>query len=207
MNNSFVFPDDSDFWEIYDKISRDENVTTYDLASLIYYLIEANYQNLDEECKINIDVKRLKVKLSNCINAFFNALYSIFEQKDKIKRATFDVWFKEYGSIIIKKYNFDYSVLIFLKDSLYYDLLIFCMIGKICDFTYINKCGYILNPDVPIERIFILKESVYNYRMNLDDKIEKQIRYLVKATKDFNANVSRDTLNKIKQDLFQINLL
>ena len=110
MNNSFVFPDDSDFWEIYDKISIDENINTYDLASLIYYLIDANYQSLDEEDKINIDVKRLKAKLSKCINEFFDSLYSILEQKDKIKRDYFDIWFKEYGSIIIKKYNFDYSV-------------------------------------------------------------------------------------------------
>lgn len=207
MNNSFAFPDNSDFWDIYDKISIDENISTYDLAALIYYLIDANYQSLDEEDKINIDVKRLKAKLLKCINEFFDSLYNTFEQKDKIKRDYFDIWFKEYGSIIIKKYNFDYSVLIFLKDSLYYDLLNFCMIGKICDFTYINKYGYVLNPDAPTERIFIFKENVYNYRMNLDIKIKQQIRYLVKSTKEFNTNVSQDTLRRIRQDLFRINLL
>ena len=81
------------------------------------------------------------------------------------------------------------------------------MIGKICDFTYIDKYGYVLNPNVPTERIFILKENVYNYRMNLDIKIKQQIRYLVKSTKEFNTNVPQDTLRRIRQDLFQINLL
>lgn len=49
VDNGFVFPDDLDFWKIYDRISKDEDVSTWDLASLIYYLIESNYNNLNEE--------------------------------------------------------------------------------------------------------------------------------------------------------------
>lgn len=37
VDNGFVFPDDLDFWKIYDRISKDEDVSTWDLASLIYY--------------------------------------------------------------------------------------------------------------------------------------------------------------------------
>lgn len=51
VDNGFVFPDDLDFWKIYDRISKDEDVSTWDLASLIYYLIESNYNNLNEEDK------------------------------------------------------------------------------------------------------------------------------------------------------------
>lgn len=60
VDNGFVFPDDLDFWKIYDRISKDEDVSTWDLASLIYYLIESNYNNLNEEDRMNVDFKRLK---------------------------------------------------------------------------------------------------------------------------------------------------
>ena len=213
VDNGFVFPDDLDFWKIYDRISKDEDVSTWDLASLIYYFIESNYNNLNEEDRMNVDFKRLKSKLLNCISDFFNELYNMFGEKSKIKEECFYKWFKETGSVIVQKYDFEYSVLIFLKDILYFNLLDYCRVSKECDFTYVEGNGYLLNADVPLETVFILKESVHNYNIAVNNKIKdndfEQIKYLMKCTKEFNTNISHspDGLNKIKQDLLQINLI
>nr|DAI69505.1 MAG TPA: hypothetical protein [Caudoviricetes sp.] len=171
----FTFPDDEDFWEIFDRMSDDEDIGKSELEYLIFSLIKANYDNISDEEKQKIQFTRHKNKLIKCVSEFYNSLENIFENFE-IKNNKYTRWFDKNGSSIIKSYDFNFNDLVFLKRKLY-DQLIEKTQGSINgedDFIFLNDGTALVKKDVPLSNLSLLEDNVMNYFNELKMEIRNQ---------------------------------